>query len=1705
MPSDARDPIAVVGIGCRFPGAHGPQEFWRLLRSGQDAVTEIPQRRRELGGFDQAARRELAGRKGGFLTGIEEFDPGFFGIPPRDAHRMDPQQRLLLETAWEALEDAGLCPRGQAGLSGRAGVFVGQSVADYWELQQRAVQGQRTEPQAALSGIRAMLSGYLSHLLELSGPSLSVDTACSSSLVAVRLAAQSLRTGECELALAGGVNLLLAQENFLGLARHGLFAGDGRCKFADAAADGFVRGDGVGLVVLKPLRSALAARDRVYAVLLGGALNNDGGRGGALGRPAAPGQSEVLRAAYLDAGVAAAEVDYVEAHGAGTAVGDPVELAALGEVLGAGRPAARALRVGSVKTNLGHTEAAAGIAGLIKAALCLHHARIPPSLHLHEPNPAIDWAGLPLTVPTTAEPLPERDRPHLAGVSSFGISGTNVHLVLAEAPRAAHPPEPPGPVVLTLSAHTPAALRALACAYPEYLERGEFALADLCHTAAVRRGHHPHRLAVLGNSAGELAARLRGFLAGDPGPGTVAGQATAPPRVAFVFPGQGAQWAGMGHELLETEPVFRDSLARCDRAVRAETGWSVLERLHGPAEGDPVQVLQPTLWAVQVALAALWRSWGIEPDAVLGHSMGEVAAACVAGALGVSEAAAVICRRSALAARLAGRGGMLSVALPAEAAAAAIAGRTGRVAVAVSNAPSATVLSGDRTALAEVAAELTERGVSCRWIEVTFAAHSPQVDELSGELRQRLAGLRARPPRITFQSTVPGGPPAGLLDAGYWVRNLREPVRFGDGAGRLLRAGITVFLELSPHPILLPAVAECAEAEGRPVTALPSLRRTEPEREGLLGSLAALHVRGCPVRWRRVYPGGRVVSLPPYRWDRGRYWITPQPRPAPGHPLLGTPVDTAGTERCWEGRLDWERNGYLADHRVREAIVFPGSGYCELAVAAVRELTGARAITITGVRLRTALLLRAGESPLLRVRLVPRPGSGWRVEILSNQDGGWVTHASGTARADAARPPAGESPAEVRARCREKLSGPGLYRRIGAGGNEWRERFQGVAEVWCGRGEALARVVCPESLRAELAGFHLHPAVLDACGQALAAAAGEPRGPLVLGGTREARIHGSLGERLWSHAVLTGRGPDGSPRGDLRVLDEAGNCVLELHGTSARYLRPGTPELYELRWERARGMRERRPETQGTWLVLPDAGGVGQRLRELLLAGGEDCLLAGPEVDPAGLALADAPIRGVVYLACLDLRADSPVPEALELGCGTVLRLVRALRGVRTRLWLVTCGAQPAGLPVRTPLAAPLWGLGRVLAQEHPCLRPTLVDLDERAPAAAAAALHRQLRAAGEENQLALRGPERYVARLARYRPPERAPETAGPSGGSYLVTGGLGGIGRRVAAWLAGRGARHLVLTGRSAGQAPELAGARVHYARVDVADEPAMRALLAGLRRRGWPPVRGVFHAAGVVEFALAEAIDPARLPELTRAKIAGALVLHRLFPGTELAEFVLFSSVAAVLHLPAMGSYAAGNAFLDALAHYRRARGEVATTVNWGVWHSVGMAARAGHSSRPALPEGMSGFAPEQGLALLERVLREGPAQVAAFTADWARVRAAHPAEARLPVLRELVPAGPEPAAAGEPERPVGRAAVTAYLVRQLAAVLELPPERIDQDTPLHRMGLGSLSALELRNRVTAALGVTLPVTQLLGGHSVAQLTETVLAEPTRAGGP
>ncbi|WP_308405412.1 type I polyketide synthase, partial [Streptomyces rugosispiralis] len=1207
------EPIAIVAMSCRFPGeVRTPEDLWQLLLAGREVLTEFPADRGwdldTLYGPDPDEHGKSYVREGGFLEGAGDFDPKFFGISPREAVAMDPQQRLLLETSWEAFERAGIDPTLLRG--SQTGVFVGSNGQDYATSLRRAA-AEHVEGHLVTSSAASVVSGRISYTFGFEGPAVTVDTACSSSLVALHLAAQSLRQGECSLALAGGVTVMSTPELFVEFSRQRGLAADGRCKAFAAAADGTGWGEGVGLLLLERLSDARRNGHQVLAVVRGSAVNQDGASNG-LTAPSGPSQQRVIRTALANAGLSAADVDTVEAHGTGTTLGDPIEAQALLATYGQQRPDERPLWLGSIKSNIGHTQAAAGVAGVIKSVLAMRHGVLPRTLHIDEPSPHVDWSAGAVELLTAPVAWPETGRPRRAGVSSFGVSGTNAHVILEQGPTESDaatdaPSEPNGVVPWVVSARSDAGLRDQAARLLSMVgEEAGPAPVDVGLSLVTTRAVFDRRAVVLGADRTALVSGLTALAQGREATGVVRGVATgSSDRVAFVFPGQGAQWVGMAAGLLDSSPVFAERVAECAAALAPFVDWSLAEVLSDPAALERVDVVQPVLWAVMVSLAELWRSYGVEPAAVIGHSQGEIAAACVAGALSLEDAAKVVALRSKALRALSGLGGMVSVSLPVERVRERLAVWGERLSVAAVNGPSAVVVSGDADALDELLAACEADEVRARRIPVDYASHCAHVEAIEDELQQTLAGIAPRPSSVPFYSTVT----AGVLDtrelnAGYWYRNLRRTVRFDETVRALLTDGFDTFIEASAHPVLTMGVEQTAQDHGTHITAVGSLRRDEGGLDRFATSLAEAYVGGAAVDWAAMFAGtgARRVDLPTYAFQHQRYWVEPSAvagdvslagLTSADHPLLGA-ATALPDSNGWllTGRLSLRTHPWLAEHTVLGRALLPASAFVELALRAgdtagcdrVEELT-LEAPLVLPERGAVQLQLTVGgpeEDGGRPVRVYARPED--------TADRPWTRYASGTlvhseaqseahghahdrAHSESRGEAHGQALSEAHGHARgeaqshatdlgiwpptgaESVDMTGFYERLADAGVTYGPIFRGVRAVWRRGDEVFAEVVLPEEAHGEVSRFGIHPALLDTALQTgLAPLSGNVDGirlPFLWSGVS---LHATGASML--RVRLTHKGTDTL---SALVTDPAGTPVATVDALVAR---PATEERF---------------------------------------------------------------------------------------------------------------------------------------------------------------------------------------------------------------------------------------------------------------------------------------------------------------------------------------------------------------------------------------------------------------------------------------------------------------------------------------------------------------------------------------------------------------
>ena len=2057
--NDPSRQIAVVGMAGRFPGAPDVASYWQLLMEGREAVGPIPAHR-----WDTSAQLDPAKvipSIAAMLEDVDQFDPTFFGISPREAADIDPQQRLMLEVAWQTLEHAGVPAKRL--FESRTGVYFGALWNDY--ANRRKANGAATTQHTAVGNALDIIAARVSFFLKLRGPSLVVETGCSSSLVALHLAAQALRAGEIDSAIVGGVNLILVPDMSIGLTYFGGLSPDGHCRAFSAEANGFVRGEGAISMYVKRLDDALADGDRIYGIVAATAVNNDGG-GHSIVSPNTEAQESLLRGVYDDAGIPLDKVAYIEAHGTGTLRGDPIEAGALGRAIGQRRGRdAGPLAIGSAKTNIGHLEAAAGMAGLVKTIMALHHRVVPASLHAQRLNPEIPFAELNLRVATEQLPLPA-DEDVYAGVNSFGWGGTNAHIVLRTPPSPAPVGNAgvTGPVLLPVSAHNDKAISTRAAEVAELIT--DDGLATLAGTLAWERDHFPTRAAFVGEDAESIRAGLAAFVA-DPEvelPGVVTGRARATGRTVFVLPGQGSQWAGMGKALYARSATFRAVIERCAAALAPHVPWNLVDVISGAAGDewmDRIDSVQPTLWAMSVGIAELWREAGVEPDVVIGHSQGEITAATIAGLLSYEDGALIMARRSALAQRTAGKGRMLAVDLDLESAKEALEGFEDSISLAVNNGPTSCVLSGDIDAVLTLKELLDADGTFCRLVNVDYASHSHHMDELTEDLREALASVAPRAGGVELMSTVRVHEVTGPdLGAEYWVQNLRRPVLFADAMTRLFDEGVTHVVEISPHPVLTPAIEQLAALRDEPPVVLTSLRRDTGTVLDLTHAFARAYVTGLePFGGLPRRPG---ADVPTYPWQRERYWITEGKRSGNGKAGLEfefTP--SVGEGDTFDGRteLSVETNPWLADHKVHEAVVLPGAAMMAFALSSGRVRTGAIPGELVDVRFASDLTLGDAAARLGAVwREDVAEGASFTLLSLPQGTTEWTEHASarvGHARHELTAEPFPYPLVAVPATSAEKF-----YASCSARGLNYGPAFQGLTQVHVQGAQALGKVVLPKQCAATLRPGGLHPALWDA---ALQVSLALVPGDVAVVPVQVARVRLGIEQdqsvtEVWSHAV---RRADG--RMDVTLFDPAKQPLLTMEGLAFQVIeQTETDTTIAERVHRLEFHRAEVPvphQDPGSWIVC-GAGADGNRAATALVAALERAGAGAQKTSecPSENVRGGSPVDGVVFVAPSATDGlDEQRKGLMEL---TEVAIAIAALPAPPRLVVVSADAQ-AVLPEDRPDpgAALYWGFTRVLRREHSELGALLVDVRARdehwADACAAEVL-----ADDGEDQVALRGAERFTGRLVRGEPsepthvvpwrtpaqpfqlrPDRAgfwdhitfrpmqrcepgpgeveievgatalnfidvmkamgtypDQTAGagllggecagriskvgpdvtdvavgdrvvgcgfgaiashvivradhtkpipdgmddaaaagiplvtvtawyslvdqadlqpgetvlihsaagglglaaigvakacganviatagterkraylrrlgithvldsrdlswadqvhvitegrgvdvvlnsltgaaiPQGlaalaedgrfievgkkdiysgrnvslsafakgvsfaavdvaglitrrpprfaklldrvwrevtkgalcalpvsvhpfgeaaevlrtmshgshigklvladpstvvdiapqpladgrfrsdGSYLLTGGLGALGLSLAEYLAEHGAGALVLLGRSEPdtaateriEALRAAGTAVRTFAVNVADRDGLADVLAAVRA-DLPPLRGVFHAAGVLDDAMIDNLTAEQAERVLAPKVDGARHLDELTTGDPLDAFVMFSSVAGLIGNIGQAPYAAGNVFMDALAEARRRRGQPALAVQWGPFDQIGLAAQDDIRGARLAERGMTGFTADQAWAALSQFL-DGTAQVVSYVPidlrQWFDAYPDTAAQATWRVLREAALAGGSGVARGteflsllRTSAEVERPGLVESKVREVAGrVLRLDPKSIDRETPFKSLGLDSLMGLELRNRLEATFGLKLSPT-LLWTYGTAGALSAMLQE-------
>ncbi|RFD26846.1 polyketide synthase [Mycobacterium uberis] len=1756
FPTDISESVAVVGIGCRFPGnVTGPDSFWQLLVDGRDAISEIPPDRWDANAFydlDPSVSGRMTTKWGGFVSDVDAFDADFFGITPREAVAMDPQHRILLEVAWESIEHAGIIPDSLSGT--RTAVMMGLSSWDYTivNIERRA----DIDAYLSTGTPHCAAVGRISYLLGLRGPAVAVDTACSSSLVAIHLACQSLRLRESDVALAGGVQLTLSPFTAIALSKWSALSPTGRCNSFDANADGFVRGEGCGVVVLKRLADALRDQDRVLAVVRGSATNQDG-RSNGMTAPNALAQRDVITTALRLADVTPDSVNYVETHGTGTVLGDPIEFESLSATYGRGEGSCA---LGSVKTNIGHLEAAAGVAGFIKTVLAVQRGHIPRNLHFTRWNPAIDASATRLFVPTENAPWPAVPGPRRGAVSSFGLSGTNAHVVIEQAPDMTAPTAVGKPHVsaLVVSGKTAIRVASAAAALADWMSGPGAAapLADVAYTLSQHRVRHPKFATVLARDHAEAVAGLRALASGQPRVGVVGcDQQAAEAGRVFVYSGQGSQWAGMGRQLLVDEPAFAKAVAELEPIFVAQTGFSLQQTL---ADGDEVvgiERIQPVLVGMQLALTELWRFYGVTPDAVIGHSMGEVSAAVVAGALTPEQGLRVIVTRSRLMARLSGQGAMALLELDADATESLIAGYP-QVTLAVYASPCQSVIAGPPESVDAVISTVGAQNRLARRVDVEVASHHSIIDPILPELRSALADLVPHTLSIPIISTTHENTQA-VMDADYWAANLRNPVRFHQaiaqavsGVGGSNRACHS-FIEISPHPVLTHAITDTVGGIGGHIVT-SAMNRDLDQTLFFHAQLAVVGVTESD------NANGRLVDLPSTPWQHSRFWVADRSAMselATIHPLLGVHIEVPGSrDHVWQADVGTGVCPWLADHKVFGHPIMPAAAFAEIALAAANEALGIPAhafgANIVINQFEVEQMLPLDNHTPLTTQLSRHGDSKIRVEVYSRSfHGDFFRHATAQVeyvphhvaqpyqRTSGSTNGVTVSPADFYA----------VLRQTGQHHGPVFAALTRITRLPDGSAETEITVSDEVPWHHE---YRLHPVVLDAALQSVGAAIpdGEAAGSaevIYLPVSFETiRVYRDSGRHVRCRARLTNLDSSAGKLGKIVLIDDDGYLVAEVDGIYLRRVErravplPLAQKIFDTEWVESPLLIPVTSESaievaRASWLVLTDLENSAKSLADEFIAGwcspmrrvhtanlhNESAMLAAfaettgdPEYPPVGV---------VIFVGSAATGLDDGLVQARDSvwSISTVVRaIVGTWHGRSPRLWLIAVG----GLSVQddepgTPATAALKGLVRVLALEHPDLRATLLDLDARQArqdriAALTTELHSSVSESDVDDVIVWRGERRFVERLCKATCDASKDNPVVRPGAAYVITGGLGGLGLVVARWLVDRGASRVVLGGRSDADEEQRkilaeleVRAEIVLVRGNVALPGVAERLVEAAGRAGGQ-LRGIVHGAAVIEDSLVSTMTRENLERVWEPKATGALRMHQASASCELDWWLGFSSVASLLGSPGQAAYACASAWLDALVTWRKASSLPAAVINWGPWSDVGVA-------QALVGSVLDAITPAEGLEALDLLLASGRTRtgVARLRADKALV--AFPEMRSISYFSWVVEqldaggalgdwVGPDALTGLDPAE--AQRVVAERMCARIAAVMGYTDQStVDPAVPLTELGLDSLMAVRIRNGARADFGVEPPVTLILQGASLLDLTADLVRQLGLAG--
>ncbi|MGN7610528.1 type I polyketide synthase [Magnetococcales bacterium HHB-1] len=1772
---EQHEPIAIVGMACRFPGgANTPESYWQLLEQGVDAISEVPKERWDIEAYHDTnveAPGKICSRYGGFIDNIAQFDAPFFGISPREAKSLDPHQRLLLEVSWQALENAHIIPEDL--FQSNTGVFVGVSSMDNMLIRAGSTGLHHMVDSYYGTGTAlAPIAGRLSYTLGLTGPSHIVDTACSSSLLALHQACESLRLKECDMALGGGVHLIFHPGFSLAFTKARMLSEDGRCKTFDNEANGYVRGEGCGVLVLKRLSDAKKAGDKILALIRGSATNQDGPSGG-LTVPSGPSQESVVRQALKRGRIDPGDVTYIEAHGTGTPLGDPIEIGALNKVFNRHRSQKSPLWVGSAKTNIGHLEASAGVAGVMKIILALQHKTIPKHLHFKNPNELIPWDEIPIRIPSSQQPwITPDNRPRTAGINAFGFSGTNVHLVLSQFEEQDPPEqqkrEPIPYPLLTLSAKTLKALQALSQSYADYIQQNNHLnLSDLAYSIATGRSHFDYRMTLLATDKQRTIENLIAFATGSQPKTVYTSDAltTTPPKVAFLFTGQGAQYPQMGAELYQKSEVFREILDQCEKIFKSQFNQSLLDIIFSDTDQSQLNqtiYTQPALFALEVALVHLWRSWGITPHGVMGHSVGEYAAAYTAGLFTLEEGLTLISARARLMQSLPSGGAMAAIATDADTIEGMIEAEP-KLAIAAINGPENTVISGDEVRLDALIKQFKEQKIRCHKLDVSHAFHSPLMESILTEFHQEAERITFKKSTLELFSNLTGQSVGGqIITADYWVKHILHPVQFQKSLQAMVDAGCDLFIEIGPKPTLLgmgQQVMDHFKPQEEIQGWLPSLRQNQDSWYTILTALAKYHNLGGP--FDKTILGSQRIHLPNYPFQYQHYWhdeILPMIHPdnqggtqSLNHPLLDYTITLPQHHEVrFETQFSKENLPLLEDHRIFGHLVVAGAAHLSLILGAVFHHFKTSHCQLKNILFPSALVVPEEKTRTVQLAINTKDRTQAYPFTLTSfmAEEAPITHAVGEfiPKTESDLKPIDHH--SIWQRCEEIIDPDKAYavqaeRHIVIGSS-----YRWLTEIRRGRHEAIGRLHVPEGLEHSMARYQLYPGLIDSCFALLVmiieVQVEESFIPFSLEHLRLYRKP-EKGEKLWAHALLRDTSTSEERLfGNIALYDDHHQIVAQLIGLEARKasreqvlksLEQDKEWLHQLTWQPT---TENNISTlKGRWLIFAQNEQQGEQIQRQFSTSEQQVVVALPnqssgqvsqntwhihEDDQDGLKnLLSQPWDHVISLWALDHEIQQQTPEQIQKKItGFALLLIQTLLKQTTPppLYLVTEQAQKATTKdlLQNPHQATLWGMVRSLFLEQPEFHCKIIDLDNQTESLNNLISIIQT-APEEENQLVWRQ-QHHVPRLKPYTSQPKTPFTI-DSEGCYIISGGLGSLGRHLAIQLIQQGAGHLHLLSRREADEEINAWANdlmaQHEATIEIitADITQWDTLNDAYRQRTLPKIKGVFHLAGTLADGLIQDISWSQFFKPMQTKVLGTLNLHQLiqtYHQEENLDFVVhFSSITSMLGSSGQSNYSAANSFLDAWSLHNSHTPHI--SINWGPWRDIGMVARLSHAEQKRITnQGMDLIEPHGAHQLMVDLLgSETSNQVGIFSIDWPRFFKHNPPPSLLKHLVKTEDVAPDRVnqetqsqtlfitQLQEAPSDQQRTLLQKHLTQKLIQTLQIDNKTIiNPRQRLFDLGVDSLISLELKNSLQKDLDMRLSSTLLFDYPTLEDLLNHLL---------